>query len=234
MIKMQHPEFETWYDGPHGSAGVSCADCHMPYTRMDGKKKVSSHHWHSPLKDIETACRQCHADKDADYLKSRVEYTQKKTFGQLLKAQESSVRAHEAVRLADEFRGVRAADYDALMLKARENVRKGQFYWDFVSAENSVGFHNPAKALDTLLLSVEASNAAVDAAMQATGGGIGKALAGDVKNVVPPVRKHSRKLQQSAAHLASHPWLKYLPQLPASEQVWDGQTWVGKAPEPDF
>ena len=27
-------------------------------------------------------------------------------------------------------------------------------FWDFVSAENSVGFHNPAKALDTLTSSI--------------------------------------------------------------------------------
>ena len=31
MIKMQHPEYETFIDGTHGAAGVSCADCHMPY-----------------------------------------------------------------------------------------------------------------------------------------------------------------------------------------------------------
>ena len=36
----------------------------------------------------------------ADYLRGRVLYTQEKTFRQLLKAQEESVRAHEAVRLA--------------------------------------------------------------------------------------------------------------------------------------
>ena len=101
MIKMQHPEYETFIDGPHGAAGVSCADCHMPYQRVDGKK-VSSHWMTSPLKDPELrACRQCHADKTADYLRGRVLYTQEKTFRQLLKAQEESVRAHEAVRLAN-------------------------------------------------------------------------------------------------------------------------------------
>lgn len=42
----------------------------------------------SPLKDPDLrACRQCHTDKTADYLRSRVEYTQKKSFDQLLKAQ---------------------------------------------------------------------------------------------------------------------------------------------------
>ena len=29
-LKAQHPEFETWSQGPHARAGVTCADCHMP------------------------------------------------------------------------------------------------------------------------------------------------------------------------------------------------------------
>ena len=92
-----------------------------------------------------------HADKTPEYLRGRVEYTQKKTYEQLLKAQEISVKAHEAVRLANAYEGKRAPDYEALMTEAREMVRKGQLFWDYVSAENSVGFHNPAKTLDTLM-----------------------------------------------------------------------------------
>ena len=224
MIKMQHPEYETFIDGPHGAAGVSCADCHMPYQRVDGKK-VSSHWMTSPLKDPELrACRQCHADKTADYLRGRVLYTQEKTFRQLLQAQEESVRAHEAVRLANAVPAEqRAANYDSLMAEAREMVRKGQLYWDYVSAENSVGFHNPAKALDTLMSSMEFSHKAVALAEQATGYSISPALAGDIKQIVPPILNMSRKLQQDADFLKQHPWTQLLPVLPKAEQVWDGQ-----------
>lgn len=224
MIKMQHPEYETFIDGTHGAAGVSCADCHMPYQRVDGKK-VSSHWMTSPLKDPELrACRQCHADKTADYLRGRVLYTQEKTFRQLLKAQEESVRAHEAVRLANAVPAEqRAANYDSLMAEAREMVRKGQLYWDYVSAENSVGFHNPAKALDTLMSSMEFSHKAVALAEQATGYSISPALAGDIKQIVPPILNMSRKLQQDADFLKQHPWTQLLPVLPKAEQVWNGQ-----------
>jgi len=224
MIKMQHPEYETWQDGTHGAAGVTCADCHMPYQKGADKKKMSSHWWTSPLKDPEMrACRQCHADKSADYLKERVLYTQKKTFDQLLTAQEISVKAHEAVRQADAYTGTKAANFDALMAEAREMVRKGQLFWDYVSAENSVGFHNPAKALDTLASSSQISQRAVDLACQATNFGINPALAQDIKTLVPPILKHSRKLQQDPAHLQSHPWLKILPVFPPAEKMWDGQ-----------
>ena len=223
MIKMQHPEYETWIDGPHGAAGVSCADCHMQYQRVDGKK-MSSHWITSPLKDRELrACRQCHADKSPEFLRERVLYTQKKTFDQLLKAQELSVKAHEAVRLANAWEGARSPDYDALMAEARQMVRKGQLFWDYVSAENSVGFHNPAKALDTLMSSSEYSQKAVDLAEQATNYGIAPALAGDITKIVPPILELSRKLQQDADFLQKNPWTKLLPVLPKADQVWDGQ-----------
>jgi nitrite reductase (cytochrome c-552) len=229
-LKMQHPEYETWIDGPHGAAGVSCADCHMPYQKGEDKKKMSSHWWTSPLKDAELrACRLCHADKSAEFLKERVLYTQKKTFDQLLIAQELSVKAHEAVRLADAYTGEKAAKFDALMAEARDMVRKGQLFWDYVSAENSVGFHNPAKALDTLTSANLFSQRAVDLACQATNFGISPTLAQDIKTLVPPILKHSRKLQQDPAHLQSHPWLKVLPVFPPAERVWDGQKKISAA-----
>ncbi len=224
MIKAQHPEFETWQNGVHGAAGVSCADCHMGYTRTDDKKKISGHWWTSPLKDPDLrACRQCHSDKSPDYLRSRVLFSQQKTYDQLLKAQDLSVKAHEAVRLASEFQGTRPANYDDLMIQAREMVRKGQFFWDYVSAENSVGFHNPAKALDTLASSQQYSQQAVDLASEATGFAISKDLAGDIHKIVPPILKHSRKLQQDPEHMKTHVWFRYIPVLPKADKVWDGQ-----------
>ncbi|MEN6615641.1 MAG: ammonia-forming cytochrome c nitrite reductase subunit c552, partial [Syntrophorhabdus sp.] len=42
MLKAQHPDFETYLGGTHAKAGISCADCHMPYMRDNGKK-YSSH-----------------------------------------------------------------------------------------------------------------------------------------------------------------------------------------------
>ncbi|HBE93995.1 MAG TPA: ammonia-forming cytochrome c nitrite reductase subunit c552 [Desulfovibrio sp.] len=232
MLKAQHPEYETWINGPHGAAGVACADCHMAYTRDNDKKKISSHWWTSPLKDIDRSCRTCHSDKTADYLKERVLFTQKRTFDQLLIAQEISVKAHEAVRLASEWTGPKAANYDDLMIQARQNVRKGQFFWDLISAENSVGFHNPAKALDTLASSQQYSQKAVELCQQATGYGIAKDLEGDIRQIVPPILNHSRLLQQDPEHMKTHKWFKYIPTLPKAEKVWDVQTRLIPPPAP--
>jgi nitrite reductase (cytochrome c-552) len=221
MIKAQHPEFEMWQDGVHGAAGVSCADCHMPYVRLDGKKKISSHRWTSPLKHIEQSCLQCHADKQPDYLKERVIFSQERTWEQLVIAQELSVKAHEAVRLASEYQGYKREDYDQLMTQARERIRKGQWFWDWVSAENSAGFHNPAKAIEVLAKSQQYSQQAVNLAMQATDYGIATDLEGNIYEVVPPIEEHSRKLQMSQEHLNSHKWLQYLPKFEEADLVWD-------------
>jgi nitrite reductase (cytochrome c-552) len=43
-----------------------------------------------------------------------------------------------------------------------------------------------------------------------------------INELVPPIRQHSRKLQQSQEHLDSHPWLQYLPLLPEAELIWNG------------
>lgn len=227
ILKAQHPEFETWYNGPHGAAGVSCSDCHMEYVRLEGKRKIANHHWRSPLKNIEGSCRQCHSDKTADYLKDQVVSVQEKVFAQLLTAQELSVKAHEAIRLAREWPG---HDQEAL-IEAKELAREGQFYWDLISAENSVGFHNPAKALNTLALSQQASQKAVNAALRATNWQTAADIDGDIYAIVPPILKHSRELQMDPEHMSSHTWLTYLPTLKKSERVWDEQKRLIPAPD---
>jgi nitrite reductase (cytochrome c-552) len=232
MLKAQHPEYEMWINGVHGAAGVACADCHMSYVRLDGKKKISSHHWTSPLKDPDLkACRQCHTDKTPAFLKERALFTQNKVWNQLLTAQDLSVKAHEAIRLASEYQGEKPADYEDKMIEAREWCRKGQFFWDYVSAENSVGFHNPAKAIDTLALSQQYSQKAIDAAVRATSFAIAANIDGDIKQIVPPILHHSRELQMDPEHMKSHPWLQYLPVTPKSPQIWDGNKRIATAPQ---
>jgi nitrite reductase (cytochrome c-552) len=220
MIKVQHPEYEMWYDGVHAQNGVQCADCHMPRV-TSGPVRITSHHWTSPLKTdemIRNACMGCHQDASPAGLRERTEYNQARVWRQLNIAQEKSVRAHEAVRRAMETEGVD----EALLAEAREMVRKGQWFWDYVSAENSAGAHNPVKALDTLASSQQYSDQAVELAIRASNFAIAEAMARPIMELVPPIREHSRKLQQSQEHLDSHVWLRYLPLLPEAELIWDG------------
>ena len=48
-----------WNQGIHAKSGVTCSDCHMPYTR-DGAQKISDHHVRSPLLNVNRACQTCH------------------------------------------------------------------------------------------------------------------------------------------------------------------------------
>ena len=220
MIKVQHPEYEMFSDSVHAQNGVSCADCHMPRV-TNGPVRITSHHWTSPLKNdesIKASCGTCHADRSPADLRERTEYNQARVWKQLNIAQEKSVRAHEAVRRAMETPGV---DQEVLA-QAREMVRKGQWFWDYVSAENSAGAHNPVKALDTLASSQQYSDEAVQLAIRASNYAIAAAMDAPIQELVPPIREHSRKLQQSQEHLDSHPWLQYLPLLPEAELVWNG------------
>lgn len=225
MIKVQHPEYEMWSDSVHAQNGVQCADCHMPRI-TSGPVTITSHHWTSPLKSdqsIQAACGNCH-DQAPQELRARTEYNQERVWRQLNIAQEKSVRAHEAVRRAMETEGVD----QALLAEAREMVRKGQWFWDYVSAENSAGAHNPVKALDTLASSQQFSDRAAELAIQASNFKIAEAMTRPIQELVPPIRQHSRKLQQSQEHLDSHVWLRYLPLLPEAELIWYGNQRVSK------
>ncbi|HSO11398.1 MAG TPA: ammonia-forming cytochrome c nitrite reductase subunit c552 [Anaerolineales bacterium] len=144
MLKAQHPEYEFFTAGStHYNAGVSCADCHMPYVR-EGAAKYSTHDVHSPLLNPELACGQCHTD--SEYVVSRVNAIQDQVATTKQNTEDAIVDAINAIKLA-------AANPNAdqeLLNQARNLHRKAQFMWDFVSAENSTGFHNPEYALKIL------------------------------------------------------------------------------------
>ncbi|OIJ17587.1 nitrite reductase [Anaerobacillus alkalilacustris] len=155
-LKAQHPEFELSSYGPHGTAGVSCSDCHMPYQRVDGKKKISSHRWGSPLETIEESCRTCHGDKTPTQLEDRVKDIQERHKVALLEAQELNTISHYYVN-----RMITAGVSEEKIGEAQQHVRKAQWYWDFIAAENSYGFHNPDGSIDAFRISSIESQAAI-------------------------------------------------------------------------
>lgn len=161
MRKVQHPEFETWSTGVHGTAGVSCADCHMPKLNENGQT-YSSHQWTSPLKAIEFTCTTCHS-KGVDWLKDRVANTQDRTYKLLKKASQVNVQAHAAIKEALAAKG---ADQTKIQ-EAQKMVVKAQWYWDWVAAENSMGFHNPIQAVESLGNSIDYAYQAINLAKSA-------------------------------------------------------------------
>lgn len=158
MLKAQHPEYEMYTAGStHFNAGVACADCHMPYVR-DGAAKYSDHNIRSPLLQPERACGQCH--NDVNFVTTRVSLIQEQVYNTKIATEDAIVDAINAIKGA-------TANPDSdqtLLVEARELHRQSQFYWDFVSAENSMGFHNPEYVLKIL---AESTNLARQAQMKA-------------------------------------------------------------------
>jgi nitrite reductase (cytochrome c-552) len=150
VLKAQHPEFELWNQGIHARSGVVCADCHMPYRRV-GALKISDHHVHSPLLNINLACQTCHKWPEAE-LRARVETIQERTF------RLRNLAMDALVALIDDIQAARAAGAaEAELAAARDFQRKAQFFVDFIEAENSMGFHASQEAARILAESIDSA-----------------------------------------------------------------------------
>ncbi|ERK54262.1 nitrite reductase (cytochrome, ammonia-forming) [Propionibacterium acidifaciens F0233] len=180
IIKAQHPDFETWSNGPHAQAGVTCADCHMAY-QSAGAKKVSNHHVTSPMADVNGTCGTCHKASD-DEMKARVATIQTRFY------QARDVSFDALVDLIDDIEAAQTNGTPQDRIDAARNYqRKANFYMDYVESENSHGFHAPEYSLRIL-------NDVTDTARQGQ-----LALAGaDVPSTPEPGRPHDEAAPQPA------------------------------------
>ncbi len=153
VLKVQHPEFELWSQGIHARSGVSCADCHMPYERH-GAMKVSSHNVRSPLKNINNACQHCHSVAEGE-LAARVATIQKRTVDLTERAAGALTDMLDAI-LEAQAAGASAED----LAPALELQRSAAWRLDFISSENSQGFHADQEAARILGESIDHSRQA--------------------------------------------------------------------------
>jgi nitrite reductase (cytochrome c-552) len=159
VYKAQHPEFEMWSQGIHARSGVSCADCHMPYQR-EGAMKVSSHWVRSPLLNINNACQTCH-NVPEDELRDKVATIQGRTKAQLERAAVAMTDMLDAIRDAEA-----AGATEEQLAPILELQRKAAWRLDFVSSENSLGFHADQEAMRILGESIDYSRQAEAAALR--------------------------------------------------------------------
>ncbi len=110
------------------------------------------------LLEPEQACGQCHTD--VEYVVGRVDDIQDQVYAAKIAAEDAIIDAINALTLATAIPSADASILD----EARSLHRHAQMRWDFVSAENSTGFHNPEYALSIL---AEATNLARQAQMKA-------------------------------------------------------------------
>lgn len=160
LVKVQHPEFELWSTGIHARSGVSCADCHMPY-RREGAMKVTDHWIRTPLADPNNACTTCHRQPEEE-MRGRVLEIQDRTYELLTRAEAALVAAQDEIVAA-----MAAGVPDADLAAARAFHRKAFIRYDFVSAENSMGFHSPQEAARVLGDAIDFARLAELAAVKA-------------------------------------------------------------------
>ncbi|MCA9284453.1 MAG: ammonia-forming cytochrome c nitrite reductase subunit c552 [Phycisphaerales bacterium] len=167
VFKAQHPEFELWSQGIHARSGVSCSDCHMPYQRV-GAMKVSNHDVRSPLAHVNAACQNCH-HADASELTERVESIQAKTVAMIDRAGAAMTDMLDAI-IAAKASGAS----DAELAEVYALQRKAMWRVDYISSENSLGFHADQEAMRILAESIDYSRRAQVAALRIQRPGIGK------------------------------------------------------------
>lgn len=148
MVKMQHPDYEIYASGIHAYRGVSCADCHMPY-RTEGGVKYTNHHVQSPLLDIDNSCAVCHRWSE-DEIRGRVEGIQTKVREGRDRAEAAVVRAHFDIAAC-----MQAGANDDELAEVRGLVRSAQLRWDYVAANNGMGFHSPQECTRILMAAVD-------------------------------------------------------------------------------
>lgn len=159
VFKAQHPEFELWSQGVHARSGVSCADCHMPYERQ-GAMKVSSHWVRSPLLNINNACQTCHNVSEEE-LRDKVDTIQSRTEAMRQRAAKAMTDMLDAILEAK-----KAGAPDEAFQPVFELQKKAMWRLDFISSENSDGFHADQEAVRILGESIDYSRQAAMAALR--------------------------------------------------------------------
>lgn len=151
--KVQHPEFELWSQGVHARSGVSCADCHMPYQR-EGAMKVSNHGVSSPLEYINNACQQCHNVPEAE-LRDKVASIQSRTVAMTQRAGLAMTEMLDAILEAKA-----GGATEEQLASVYHLQRKAMWRLDYISSENSKGFHADQEAVRILGESIDFSRQA--------------------------------------------------------------------------
>lgn len=149
MGYIRHPEFEMYSTGSvHWMAGASCADCHMPYTRV-GSKKISDHRIMSPLKNDLKACQQCHAETP-EWLKNQVIAIQDRAASQFIRSGYALAGVAKLFEITHREQAAGKQIDMALYDRAKDHYEEGFYRNLFFAAENSMGFHNPTEAMRIL------------------------------------------------------------------------------------
>lgn len=161
---IRHPDFEFYNQGSfHAKAGVTCPDCHMPETGT-GDARTANHDIMSPLKLNMAACAKCHADSP-EVMRDKVIAIQDKSAEHLMRAGYAVAANAKLIELVNSQVATQSAEVKPAYDQAKDAYLEAFYRVNYMGAENSVGFHNPAEA-DRILADALNYSAQVDSQLR--------------------------------------------------------------------
>lgn len=155
LIKMQHPDTETFLGSKHDKAGATCQSCHMPKVTDKNGKTYTLHWATSPKAYIKETCLQCHKDKTEEQMSKSIDTMHNHFDGKVREAEARMDDMFNAFDLANSV-GVD----EATLEQARKLHASAHVNWEYWTAVNGAYFHNHEMAMRSLEKSVKASTAA--------------------------------------------------------------------------
>ena len=156
LPKIQHPEMETYWGSKHEKAGVECKDCHMTKKKHANGKVTTNHQQISPRYNLKGACLTCHKEWSEEDARYHLESVQGYIRGKMTKAEFWLAQFIDVIMKAKE-----AGVSKDVMEKAYDMQYDANLYWEWWTAENSDGFHNPDDARESLTRSIDSSQAGI-------------------------------------------------------------------------
>ena len=152
LTKLQHPETESFWGSKHERAGVECKDCHMPKVKDKDGKSFTFHGQRSARYVLKDTCVRCHSYWSQEEAEYQVDAIQNYIRGKMRKAEFWLGQLIETYTRAKDL-GVK----DDMLREVWPYHDKAHILWEWWTAENSDGFHNPQQARESLTQSINVS-----------------------------------------------------------------------------
>lgn len=152
LWKAQHPESETYYNSKHAKAGVGCDDCHTPKMKAKNGKMFTSHFAVTPKAMLKETCLKCHPKWTEEMARYSIDSVKAYGRGKMRKAE-----FHLSALIDKILEGKKAGLGDDVIKQAQDQHLRAHILWEYWTAENSDGFHNPEMARESLTKSVDES-----------------------------------------------------------------------------
>ncbi|MGQ9638282.1 MAG: ammonia-forming cytochrome c nitrite reductase subunit c552 [Thermodesulfobacteriota bacterium] len=156
ITKLQHPEVETYWGSLHEGKGVECKDCHMPKVKDKKGKLFTFHGQRSSRYMLKDTCVRCHSSWSLEEAEYQVDAIQNYIRGKMRKAEFWLGKLIETYLRAKDL-GVK----DEILREVWPLHDKAHIHWEWWTAENSDGFHNPKLARESLSESISATQEAI-------------------------------------------------------------------------